>query len=70
MIMDIAKEAGSTLRGHVNVIVPCLLESLSEEESAVLNYLAVRSSLDELEVVQSFGILCTILHTTMNCNIY
>lgn len=51
MIMDIAKEAGSTLREHVNVIVPCLLDSLSEEESTILNYLAARSSLDELEVV-------------------
>ncbi|CAG9538848.1 unnamed protein product [Cercopithifilaria johnstoni] len=53
MIMDIAKEACSALQEHVNVIVPCLLDSLSEEESTVLNYLAARSSLDELEVLDS-----------------
>ncbi|KAL3985719.1 Proteasome stabiliser family protein [Acanthocheilonema viteae] len=53
MIMDIAKEAGSTLQEHVNIIVPCLLDSLSEEESTVLNYLAARSSLDELEMLDS-----------------
>ncbi|VDK85675.1 unnamed protein product [Litomosoides sigmodontis] len=53
MIMDIAKEAGSTLQEHTNVIVPCLLDSLSEEESTVLNYLAARSNLDELEVLDS-----------------
>uniref|UniRef100_A0A158Q7N0 Non-specific serine/threonine protein kinase n=1 Tax=Elaeophora elaphi TaxID=1147741 RepID=A0A158Q7N0_9BILA len=53
MIMDIAKKAGSILQEHVNVIVPCLLDSLSEEETTVLNYLAARSSLDELEVLDS-----------------
>ncbi|EFO27762.2 hypothetical protein LOAG_00726 [Loa loa] len=53
MIMGIAKEAGLVLQEHINVIVPCLLDSLSEEESTVLNYLAARSSLDELEVLDS-----------------
>lgn len=51
MIMDIIKEAGSALQEYINIIVPCLLDSLSEEEPTVLNYLAARSSLDELEVV-------------------
>uniref|UniRef100_A0A1I8EZK5 Vac14_Fab1_bd domain-containing protein n=1 Tax=Wuchereria bancrofti TaxID=6293 RepID=A0A1I8EZK5_WUCBA len=53
LIMDVAKEAGSALQQHVNVMVPCLLDSLSEEESTLLNYLAARSSLDELEVLDS-----------------
>ncbi|VDO32504.1 unnamed protein product, partial [Onchocerca flexuosa] len=47
IIMDIVKEAGLTLQEHINIIVPCLLDSLSEEESTFLNYLAARSSLDE-----------------------
>ncbi|VDK69522.1 unnamed protein product [Onchocerca ochengi] len=53
IIMDIVKEAGLTLQEHINIIVPCLLDSLSEEESTFLNYLAARSSLDELEVLDS-----------------
>ncbi|VIO98641.1 Uncharacterized protein BM_BM3047 [Brugia malayi] len=53
LIMDVAKEAGLALQQHVNTIVPCLLDSLSEEESTFLNYLAARSSLVELEVLDS-----------------
>ncbi|VDN39428.1 unnamed protein product [Gongylonema pulchrum] len=51
ILMDISKEAGSALHEHLNVLVPCLLDSLSETESTVLNYVAARSNLDELEVV-------------------
>lgn len=50
--MGISKEAGSALHEHLNVIVPCFLDSLSETEPTVLNYVAARSSLDELEVVR------------------
>ncbi|KAM3717041.1 Proteasome adapter and scaffold protein [Dirofilaria immitis] len=53
IIMDIVKEAGLALQEHINIIIPCLLDSLSEEESTFLNYLAARSSLDELEVLDS-----------------
>uniref|UniRef100_A0A915PHK3 ARM repeat superfamily protein n=1 Tax=Setaria digitata TaxID=48799 RepID=A0A915PHK3_9BILA len=53
IIMDVVKEAGVALKEHLNIIVPCLLDSLSEAESTVLNYLAARSSLDELEVLDS-----------------
>lgn len=50
--MDLSKEAGMALRPHLVTVVTCLLESLSEVEPAVLNYLAARSDNEELEAVR------------------
>uniref|UniRef100_A0A915BK96 Proteasome-associated protein ECM29-like protein n=4 Tax=Parascaris TaxID=6254 RepID=A0A915BK96_PARUN len=52
-VMDLSKEAGMALRPHLVIVVPCLLESLSEVEPAVLNYLAARSDNEELEALDS-----------------
>uniref|UniRef100_F1KQ69 Proteasome-associated protein ECM29 n=1 Tax=Ascaris suum TaxID=6253 RepID=F1KQ69_ASCSU len=52
-VMDLSKEAGMALRPHLVTVVPCLLESLSEVEPAVLNYLAARSDNEELEALDS-----------------
>ncbi len=49
--MSITKRADRRLSPHLIVIVPCLLEALSETESNILNYLAVRSSAEQLEMV-------------------
>uniref|UniRef100_A0A0N5A806 Integrator complex subunit 7 n=1 Tax=Syphacia muris TaxID=451379 RepID=A0A0N5A806_9BILA len=53
IIMDISSKAGPALQPHLTVIVPCLLESLSEIEPSWLNYLAARSDIDELEALDT-----------------
>ncbi len=50
-VMSLTKESGKELRPYLPVLVPCLLEALSEVEPAVLNYLAVRSTGIEQEQV-------------------
>lgn len=56
LVIDLSKGTGAALQKHLPVVIPCLLDSLSETESAVLNYLAVRSTEDELEVVSCIQI--------------
>ena len=51
--MDLSKEAGNALQPHLTVVVPCLLEALSEAEPTWLNYLSARSDVEELEVVNA-----------------
>lgn len=49
--MDLSKKSGVALQPHLSIVIPRLLESLSEVEPSWLNYLAARSSADELELV-------------------
>jgi proteasome component ECM29 len=52
-VISLAKEAGAALKPHLAFLIPCLLESLSETEPTVLNYLAARSTGEQLEAVRT-----------------
>ncbi|KAK5969483.1 hypothetical protein GCK32_003532, partial [Trichostrongylus colubriformis] len=51
LLLELSKTAGSQLRPHLAELIPSLIDSISDAEPAVLNYLAARSSLDELEML-------------------
>uniref|UniRef100_A0A914UY02 Uncharacterized protein n=2 Tax=Plectus sambesii TaxID=2011161 RepID=A0A914UY02_9BILA len=52
-VISMAKEAGAALKPHLAFLIPCLLESLSETEPTVLNYLAARSTGEQLEALDT-----------------
>ncbi|KAK6009072.1 HEAT repeat protein, partial [Ostertagia ostertagi] len=50
-LLPLSKTAGSQLRPHLAELIPSLIDTISDAEPAVLNYVAARSSLDELEML-------------------
>ncbi|TKR75830.1 hypothetical protein L596_017067 [Steinernema carpocapsae] len=50
-LMEMAKEAGKSLKPFLPTIIRCLLDALSETEPSVLNYLAVRADDSEREML-------------------
>ncbi|PAV70908.1 hypothetical protein WR25_18846 isoform A [Diploscapter pachys] len=51
LIIELFKSSASQLKPHAAVLIPQLLESISDNESAVLNYLAARSNEAQLEAL-------------------
>lgn len=49
LLMELSKTAGKQLQSFLHILVPCFLDAISDNESAVLNYMAVRSSANQLE---------------------
>lgn len=49
--MGLSKDAGIVLQKHLVLIIPCLLDALSDLEPASLNFIAVRSNESEVEMV-------------------
>ncbi|VDN53494.1 unnamed protein product [Dracunculus medinensis] len=52
-IMGLSKDAGIVLQKHLVLIIPCLLDALSDLEPASLNFIAVRSNESEVEMIDS-----------------
>lgn len=53
LLLEVSKTSGSQLRPHLAELISSLIDSISDTEPAVLNYVAARSSLAELEMVSS-----------------
>nr|CDJ87643.1 HEAT domain containing protein [Haemonchus contortus] len=51
ILLELSKTAGSQLRPHLAELIPSLIDTISDAEPAILNYMAARSSLDELEML-------------------
>jgi hypothetical protein len=51
LLLSLSKEANASLKAHLALFVGSLLTAIGENESQVINYVAVRCSADELEVV-------------------
>ncbi|KAK6060272.1 protein, SNF2 family [Cooperia oncophora] len=51
LLLELSKTAGSQLRPHLAELIPSLIDTISDTEPAILNYVAARSTLDELEML-------------------
>ncbi|WKX98489.1 hypothetical protein Q1695_013850 [Nippostrongylus brasiliensis] len=51
LLIELSKNAGAQLRPHLAELIPSLIDTISDAEPAVLNYLAARSTLAELEML-------------------
>uniref|UniRef100_A0A183GAM2 TIP120 domain-containing protein n=1 Tax=Heligmosomoides polygyrus TaxID=6339 RepID=A0A183GAM2_HELPZ len=51
LLLEVSKTSGSQLRPHLAELISSLIDSISDTEPAVLNYVAARSSLAELEML-------------------
>ncbi|EYC10218.1 hypothetical protein Y032_0057g2826 [Ancylostoma ceylanicum] len=50
LLLELAKTAGAQLRPFLAELIPSLIDAISDTEPAILNYVAARSSLAELEM--------------------
>uniref|UniRef100_A0A0N5B1U0 Proteasome component M29 n=1 Tax=Strongyloides papillosus TaxID=174720 RepID=A0A0N5B1U0_STREA len=53
MVMEMTKEIKDKLIPYLPIVMSCLLDAMSETEPSVINYIATRSSADELEVLDN-----------------
>uniref|UniRef100_A0A0N4Z9Z8 MMS19 nucleotide excision repair protein n=1 Tax=Parastrongyloides trichosuri TaxID=131310 RepID=A0A0N4Z9Z8_PARTI len=53
MVMEMVKEIKTKIVPYLPIVMTCLLDAMSETEPSVINYLATRSSNDELEILDS-----------------
>ncbi|VDM67180.1 unnamed protein product [Strongylus vulgaris] len=51
LLLELAKKAGTQLRPYLPELIPSLIDAISDTEPAILNYVAARSSLAELEML-------------------
>ncbi|KIH52136.1 HEAT repeat protein, partial [Ancylostoma duodenale] len=51
LLLELAKTAGAQLRPFLAQLIPSLIDAISDSEPAILNYVAARSSLAELEML-------------------
>uniref|UniRef100_A0A1I7XTF6 MMS19 nucleotide excision repair protein n=1 Tax=Heterorhabditis bacteriophora TaxID=37862 RepID=A0A1I7XTF6_HETBA len=49
LLIDLTKSAGPQMRPYLADLIPCLLDAISDSESSILNYIAVRSNSSQLE---------------------
>ena len=62
IILSLSKDCGPSLKPHLPLYVGSLLDAIGEGEHQLVNYIAVRASADELEVVR---ILSDHMHTIL-----
>ncbi|VDK53660.1 unnamed protein product [Cylicostephanus goldi] len=53
LLLELAKKAGTQLRPYLSELNPSFIDAISDTEPAILNYVAARSSLAELELVSN-----------------
>uniref|UniRef100_A0A1I7TME9 Proteasome-associated protein ECM29 homolog n=1 Tax=Caenorhabditis tropicalis TaxID=1561998 RepID=A0A1I7TME9_9PELO len=51
LVLELTKSAGKQLKPYLVDLIPLLMDSVSENETPLLNYLAVRSNQQEMEVL-------------------
>uniref|UniRef100_A0A8R1HP39 Proteasome-associated protein ECM29 homolog n=1 Tax=Caenorhabditis japonica TaxID=281687 RepID=A0A8R1HP39_CAEJA len=51
LVLDLTKTAGKQLKPYMAELIPMLMDSISENESQILNYLAVRSTQEQMEML-------------------